>query len=140
MNKNKKFDSLASFVSFTREHMGISQVGLAKKANLSEKEIEAIEGGIDLFLSSTVRQKLAKALKVNPSDIKIYEKSLNLKNDFDENSLEIIKERILQGDDELFCPVCSSKLNVRIAKMFDLEDNLVFVPKANCTKCPFQLK
>lgn len=140
MNKNKKFDSLASFVSFTREHMGISQVGLAKKANLSEKEIEAIEGGIDLFLSSTVRQKLAKALKVNPSDIKIYEKSFNLKNDFDETSLEILKERILQGDDELFCPVCSSKLNVRIAKMFDLEDNLVFVPKANCTKCPFQLK
>ena len=28
----------------------------------------------------------------------------------------------------------------RIAKMYDLEDNLILTPKAHCIKCPFQIK
>ena len=37
------------------------------------------------------------------------------------------------------CPICGSKLITRIAKLYDLEDNLILHPKARCSKCPFQL-
>ena len=72
--KHTVYDSLAQFVSTEREKLGLSQSGLAKKCNLTLAEIGSIESGIEVFLSTTVRQKLAKGLKVALHDIKRYEK------------------------------------------------------------------
>ena len=133
--------SLAQFVSDLRENIGLSQTGLAKKSSLPVNVIEDIESGKELFLSSTYRQKLAKGLKLNPSEIKVYEKSVPLVFEVDQDCLSQIKEKILDGDTEgLICPICSSPLSTRIARLYDLEDNLVLAPKANCIKCPFQVK
>ena len=133
--------ALAQFVSQTREKLGLSQTGLAKKSALSLKIIEDIESGQELFLASTIRQKLARGLKLNPADIKKYEKHPNLSLLPDNEASLYIKTRILAYDiADLECPVCGSKLITRIAKMYDLEDNLVLVPKARCTKCPYQIK
>ncbi len=132
--------SLAQFIFTTREKIGLSQTGLAKKSSLPIEVIDDIESGRELFLASTIRQKLAKGLKLNPSDIKPYEKFLESKFDKDEEVIKEIKTRILDGDVRgLKCPVCNSELVTRIAKLYDLEDNLVFHPKANCIKCPFQI-
>ena len=132
--------SLAQFVFNTREKIGLSQTGLAKKASLPIETIEDIESGKELFLASTVRQKLAKGLKLNPSEIKVYEKFIESKFDKDDDIIRAIKNRILDGDTkDLKCPVCSSPLVTRIAKLYDLEDNLMLHPKANCVKCPFQI-
>lgn len=132
--------SLSQFVYDTREKVGLSQSGLAKKANLPLSVIEDIESGKDLFLSSTHRQKLAKGLKLNPSEIKPYEKFLRSEFDKDDEYIISVKQRILDNDvDGLSCPICSSPLSARIARMYDLEDNLVLHPKAQCTKCPFQI-
>ena len=140
--KIKKSDmSLAQFVSETRENIGLSQSGLAKKSSLPLKTIEEIESGEELFLASTIRQKLARGLKLNPSDIKIHEKHPDLSLLPETEQISIIKQRILNHDvEDLKCPVCDSKLVTRIAKMYDLEDNLILVPKARCEKCPFQIK
>lgn len=139
MSEEKK--SLALFVSELREKMGLSQTGLAKKSALSLKTIEEIESGQELFLASTIRQKLANALKLKPSEIKQYEKSPNLSLMPDTESTLFIKNQILSNDvADLECPVCGSRLITRIAKMYDLEDNLILVPKARCTTCPFQIK
>lgn len=133
--------ALAQFVSQTREKLGLSQTGLAKKSALPLKIIEEIESGQELFLASTIRQKLARGLKMNPADIKKYEKHPNLSLLPDTDATLFIKNQILSNDiADLECPVCGSKLITRIAKMYDLEDNLVLVPKARCTKCPFQIK
>ena len=133
--------ALAQFVSETREKLGLSQTGLAKKSALPLKMIEDIESGQELFLASTIRQKLANGLKLKPADIKHYEKHPDLSLLPDNEITLFIKNRILAHDIEnLECPVCGSKLITRIAKMYDLEDNLVLVPKARCTKCPFQIK
>lgn len=138
----RKYDSLAQYVSSERERIGLSQSGLAKKCNLTLDEIMSIESGIETFLSTTVRQKLAKGLKASLSDIKRYEK----REDFtlgSLNDIEEIKEQILiNGENSkiaLHCPVCNEKLITRIAKMYDLEDNLVLHPKARCSKCPFTI-
>ena len=138
----KKYDSLAHFVSSEREKLGFSQSGLAKKCNLTLEQINSIESGIETFLSTTVRQKLAKGLKTSLDEIKIYEKreSFTLGSTSD---IEDLKEQILTNGENskvaLYCPVCGSKLISRIAKMYDLEDNLVLHPKARCSKCPFQI-
>ena len=136
----RKYDNLAQMVSSVREKLGLSQGGLAKKCNLSVEEIENIESGQELFLPPTIRQKLAKGLKLNLLEIKMYEKAPLEDFKLDFQTEVYMKQAILEGNvDNLRCPSCGSKLFTRVAKMYDLEDNLVLTPKAHCTKCPFQI-
>ena len=53
--------------------------------------------------------------------------------------IESLKQLILNGAGGLKCPKCGAPLDTRVAKMYDLEDNLVLHAKAHCTKCPFQI-
>ena len=130
--------TLAQFVQQKRDRLGLSPRGLAEKCNIELSLIEDIESGKELFLPVTIRQSLAKGLRCNPDEIKKLEK------DFSNNSvsleiIESLKELILNGAGGLKCPRCGGPLVTRIAKMYDLEDNLVLHPKAHCTKCTFQI-
>ena len=142
MNENKGAGeiSLAQFVSQRREHIGLSQRGLAQRCNLPVEEIETIESGAELFLSSTVRQKLAKGLRLSLNEIKGYEKNESFEIPAVPRTIEEIKEAILDSIEIIKCPNCGETLITRIAKMYDLEDNLMLHPKAHCSKCPFQIK
>ncbi len=130
--------TLAQFVQQKRDKLGLSPRGLAMTCNLDLELIEDIESGKELFLPVTIRQSLAKGLRCNPEEIKKLEKDFSNKS----VSLEIIeslKELILNGAGGLKCPQCGAPLVTRIARMYDLEDNLVLHPKAHCTKCTFQI-
>lgn len=131
--------TLAQFVQQKREKLGMSANGLAKKCHLSIDLIEKIEAGEELFLPTTVRQSLAKGLKCSLEEIKELEKDFETKFASDE-FISLLKERILNGDENLVCPKCGSLLITRIAQMYDLEDNLMLHPKARCSKCVFQIK
>ena len=139
----KKQDiSLGQFVAQKREQMGLSQEELAFKSSLTLDQVQAIEQGLELFLASTIRQKLAKGLKIDNKEIKQYE----VKTDFvlaKNSQMDSIREMILLNSQnpnfEINCPLCGEKLVTRIAKLYDLEDNLILRPKARCSKCPFQL-
>ena len=139
----KKHDiSLGQFVAQKREQMGLSQEELAFKSSLTLEQVQAIEQGLELFLASTIRQKLAKGLKIDNKEIKQYE----IKTDFSiakNSQMDSIREMILLNSQnpifEINCPLCGEKLVTRIAKLYDLEDNLILRPKARCSKCPFQL-
>lgn len=131
--------SLAQFVQTKREQLGLATSGLAKRCHLDLELLEGIESGQELFLPTTVRQNLAKGLKCNPSQIKELEKRFD--NEFvSEEIIESLKKRILEGEENLICPKCKSLLITRIAKLYDLEDNLMLHPKARCSKCVFQIK
>ena len=132
-------ETLASFVQKTRDDLGMSAKGLAKKSNIDLAVIEDIESGKDLFLSATVRQKLAKALRCSLDDLISLERGYQ---DIvvSDDVIMSIKQRILNHEKEIACPKCGEPLVVRIAKMYDLEDNLVLQPKAHCSKCVFQLR
>lgn len=133
--------SLAQFISQTRENLGLSQSGLANKANLPIEVIESIESSQELFLASTIRQKLAKALKLSLIDIKKYEKQLSSSDNDLNDKIESIRLSIIEGiTGDLQCPVCQNPLIARIEEMYDLEDKLIKHPKARCSKCPFQIK
>ena len=131
--------SLAQFVQEKRENLGLSTGGLAKRCHLELDLLEKIESGQELFLPTTIRQNLAKGLKCSLEEIKKLEK--NFENKFsDEETINSLKEQILQGEKDLLCPKCSSLLITRIVEMYDLEDNLMLHPKARCSKCVFQIK
>ena len=131
--------SLAQFVIEKREKLGLSTSGLAKKCNLNPEVVQQIENGEELFLATTIRQNLAKGLRCSLEEIKAHEKIFENKI-VDNLTIENLKEQILQHTKDLKCPLCGSPLKTRIAKMYDLEDNLMLHPKAVCTKCVFQIK
>ncbi len=134
--------SLAQFVIQRREKLNLTQNELAQNCGLELKQIEAIEQGYEPFLSTTVRQKLAKGLKVENKELKHLEQHIDI-NIVKKSKMDEIREQILLNstnpDFEIRCPVCNEKLITRIARLYDLEDNLVLRPKARCPKCPFQL-
>lgn len=130
--------TLAQFIQKKRDDLGMSTKGLAMRANLDLNVVEDIEAGKDLFLSVTVRQSLAKALKCLPEEIKALEKDFNPATTSEE-IIESLKELILNGAVGLKCPVCGATLVTKIERMYDLEDNLVLHPKAHCSKCVFQI-
>ena len=134
--------SLAEFIRETREKAGFSVHGLSKKSGLTVEQIEDIESGKDLFLPATIRQKLAKGLKINPSDIKEYERILLVSYDsVTEKYINSVKKAILEGETEnLRCPICSAKLITKVVRLLDLENNLTLPPTAQCSKCSFQIK
>ena len=137
-----EFQSLSEFVRDTREKAGLSALGLAKKSGLTLEQVEDIEAGKDLFLPATIRQKLAKGLKLNPSDIKKYERIMLVSYDsVTDRFIEDTKSSILQGMTEnLKCPICGSKLVTKVVKLIDLENKIALHPKAQCSKCSFQIK
>ena len=132
-------ETLSTFINTRREKLGMSSLGLSKKSGIDISIIEDIESGKELFLPVTIRQKLANALKCQPSDIQKYEKNINTKIISDE-IIDEIKQKILAREKEIHCPMCGNILVTRIAKMYDLEDNLMLHPKAHCSKCVFQIK
>lgn len=131
--------SLAQFVQQKREKLGLSASGLAKKCHLDLILIEQIEAGQELFLPTTVRQSLAKGLKCSLDEIKALEKDFETRF-VSEDTIDDLKQQILNGENDLHCPKCGASLITRVAKMYDLEDNLMLHPKARCSKCVFQIK
>ena len=131
--------SLAEFIQQKREKAGLSISGLANKANIKLEILEDIESGKELFLSVTQRQQIARVLKISPKELKEYERSFEFQ-EIPEEVIEEIKNKILSHKTDLHCPMCGEPLITRIAKMYDLDDNLVLQPKAHCVKCVFQIK
>ena len=134
--------SLAQFIVQRREKLNLTAQALSEIAGLDISELEAIEKGYEVFLPTTIRQKLALALKVDNKEIKKYERKIENKLASSE-TMDYIREQILMNsenpDFEIKCPLCGEKLITRIAKLYDLKDNLILRPKARCSKCPFQL-
>ena len=130
--------TLARFIQIKREELGLTQKGLAITANVPLEIIEEVESGKELFLAVSIRQNLAEALKCEPHEIKKFEKDI-ASDIVSPEIIESLKQLILNGAGGLKCPRCGALLDTRIAKMYDLEDNLILHPKAHCTKCPFQI-
>lgn len=130
--------TLAQFIQQKRKEADLTTKGLAYLANLPLETIEDIESGKDLFLSVTVRQSLAKILRCEPDEIKKYEKDFSSYN-VSQEIIDSLKELILNGAGGLKCPKCGAPLITRIAKLYDLEDNLMLHPKAHCSKCSFHI-
>lgn len=131
--------SLAEFIQTRREKAGYSIYGLSDRSGIPVEVIEDIESGKELFLSVTQRQRLARVLKCSINEIKKYEVDYEFEM-VPADSISELRERILKRETNLKCPLCGEPLITRIARMYDIEDNLILSPKAHCVKCVFQIK
>ena len=142
MQNKKENISLAQFITQKREKLGLTQAQLADNSGIELEQIISIEQGYETFLPTTIRQKLAHGLKIENKEIRHHEKRTDF-NLAGKNKMDEIRELILLNSTnpnfEISCPVCGEKLITRVAKLYDLEDNLILRPKARCSKCPFQL-
>jgi len=138
----KNNETLAQLISSARENKGLSQKGLALRAYVDLSIIEGIESGQELFLATSIRQKIAKALNLDSKIIISLEKQVKFSNEeISIDHIEELKLRILEGNlTGNRCPVCKSELICRVITMHDLEDNPVKYPKAGCSRCPFQIR
>lgn len=140
-NPPQQTTSLAQRIQYAREAQGLSQSRLAELTNLPLSQIQDIEAGIDLFLSPSVRQKLARVLKIKPGSIKALEKPiLPQQPPLSLEARDRYIEEILHHPHEVYhCPACGAPLTVRLFHRKDLEENPLVEVKAHCTRCLFKL-
>ncbi len=136
--------TLASRVSFIRNTRRIHIADLSLRAKVSIELLEDIEAGIETWLSTSVRQRIARVLKVDPIILEEVElKNTNVENFPKDPPLELterIQEEILSGVKDIKCPVCGKPLRVWIQEGLDLNGNQAKSAKAHCTECVYQLK
>ena len=136
--------TLASRISFLRNARRIHIAELSLQAKVSVKLLEDIESGIETWLPTSVRQRIARVLKVDPNILEEVEvKKINTESFPKEPPLELterIQEEILSGVKNIKCPACSSLLKTWIQEGFDLNGSPMKSAKAHCTVCVFQLR
>ena len=132
-------ESLAEFIQKKKKKAGLSIQGLAMRTSIKLEYLEDIESGKELFLSVTQRQQLARVLKCSIKELKEHEREYKF-DVISDDTIDSLKRKILNRETNLRCPLCGEPLVTRIARMYDLEDNLVLEPKAHCVKCVFQIK
>lgn len=130
--------TLAQLIKTTRESLSLSTQDLCEKIQMPVETIEEIEAGIQLFLSPSQRQKLARGLKLLPQQIKNLEKEFPNLNDA-QDKIFILEVQVKRNPHQNYqCPKCGSGLNLRQFDRKDIDDNDIVVYKLNCQKCPFQ--
>lgn len=136
--------TLGSRVLFLRNARRLHIAELSHQARISIKMLEDIEAGIETWLPTSVRQRIARVLKVDPNILE----EVEIKKLFSEEQMkypsyevtERIQEQILSGNSNISCPVCKNPLRVWIQEGFDLNNELIKSAKAHCTVCVFQLR
>lgn len=136
--------TLAGRVNQLREFRNMTVKDLAKATRMTAQRIEDIESGFETWLSTTDRQILAKALRVEPMIIKEVEwrppEEVPELAEVPRETIEELADNILHGERNLDCPRCKSPMTCYVQEAIDLEENKIFLPMASCTKCPFVLK
>ena len=136
--------TLASRMSFLRNARRIHIRELSHEARVSIELLEDIESGIETWLPTSIRQRIARVLKVDPNILEEVEVKNEMKEELSKEPplelIERIQEDILYGVKNIPCPICQSPLRVWVQEGFDLNRNSIKTPKAHCTVCVFLLK
>lgn len=134
--------TLASRVYYLRNARQIHIAELSSQARVPLQLVEDIEAGIETWLPVSIRQRIARVLKVDPKILEEVEVK-KIKQEDKHIPLELIERiqnDILSGAKNLKCPSCQSPLKTWIQDAFDLNDLPIKIPKAHCTVCLFQLR
>ncbi len=136
--------TLASRISFLRNRRRIHIAELSLQAKVPLKLLEDIEAGIETWLPTAIRQRIAIVLKVDPKileEVEVkYSKAEELYRNPPSELTERICEEILEGTSDIKCPLCNSEMKTWIQDGFDLNGYPIKTPKGYCKSCVFQLK
>ncbi|MBS1993181.1 MAG: helix-turn-helix domain-containing protein [Cyanobacteria bacterium SZAS LIN-3] len=137
-------DTLARRLTIIREWRGMTVKALARDSHFSVARLQDIETGMETWLSSSDRQLLALALKIDASLLQDVEARPRLEPSDDQPRYEAmladLRDSILSGVRELECPQCGDTLRCRVQEGLDIDGQPVYLAKAFCQRCPFVLK
>ena len=135
--------TLASRVNHIRNIRRLHIAEVSHQAKVPIELLEDVEAGIETWLPTTIRQRIARVLKVDPiilEEVEVKQEIQGVSKEPPQELIERIQEDIISGVVDLKCPVCNSPLKVWIQEGFDLVDKPIKTPKAHCSVCVFQLK
>ena len=136
--------TLASRVSFLRNARRIHIAELSLQAKVPIKLLEDIEAGIETWLPVSVRQRISIVLKVDPKILETVEvkniKAEDLYRNPPGELIERLCEEILNGVNDMKCPLCNSEMKVWIQDGLDLNGVPIKTPKGYCKSCVFQVR
>ena len=138
--------TLARRLVQVREIRNMTVLDVAELANFPIKRVEDLEAGLETWLSSTDRQRLSKALSIEPALLKEVEQRhsavapLPVSHMLDAETAENLARDILDGVENLKCPDCGSPLRTNVIDGFDMDGHPTQFAKAFCTKCPYVLR
>lgn len=135
--------TLARRVAQLREMRNLTRLDLAERSYFPLERLEDIEAGIETWLSASDRQKLARALVVDPITLQEVEVRRALDKEDTVQYAAILREisdSVLTGARELTCPQCGNTLRCRVQEGLDIDGQPIYFAKAYCLKCPFTLK
>lgn len=138
--------TLARRIAQVREFRNMTVRDLATTSNFSVKRIEDLEAGLETWLSSADRQRLAKALTLEPRVLQEVEQRypdiapLPESHLLDAKTAERLAQDILDGVENLKCPDCGSPLRTNVIDGFDMDGYPTQFPKGFCSKCPYVLR
>ncbi|MCA9788379.1 MAG: helix-turn-helix transcriptional regulator, partial [Cyanobacteria bacterium HKST-UBA05] len=128
--------TLAQRVQVLRQRKHLTQLGLAEKANLSLAAIRDIESGLDLFLATAVRLKLARALGINPGVLKVVERPVDdAGGDDAARHLPLLIQVLDDPEAGYTCPDCSERLVIRCFAREDMNETPMTEVKIHCSQC-----
>ena len=137
--------TLAQRVQQLRAMYNMTVLDLAKATRFPVERIEAIESGVEIWLSVTDRAILARALRQVPAVLREVESSPEelwpgRKGANREQEIDELAERILAGETKLPCPDCGEALKTTVEQAYDFEGNPEQYAHAYCSVCPFALR
>ena len=135
--------TLASRVSYLRNERQLHIAELSLQARVSIELLEDIESGIETWLPTSVRQRIARVLKIDPIVLEEVERKKYAgaeKENLPPELLERIQDEILNGATEINCPVCGKQMKTWIQEGFDFNGEQVKSAKGHCMTCVFQLR
>ena len=135
--------TLASRVSFLRNKRCLHIAELSHQARVPLELLEDIEAGIDRWLPTSIRQRIARVLKVDPNileEVEIKDSNLNFETVISQKSIKKIQDEILFSMKEIKCPLCNSLMRTWIQEGFDLNGVPIKSAKGHCKICVFQLR
>lgn len=138
--------TLARRLVQVREIRNMTVVDVAAMANFPTKRVEDLEAGLETWLSSADRQKLCRALSIDPIMLKEVEQRpsevapLPVSHMLDAATAEKLARDVLDGVENLKCPDCGAPLKTNVIDGFDMDGHPTQFPKAFCSKCPYVLR
>lgn len=138
--------TLARRIAQVREFRNMTVLDLANQSNFGVKRVEELESGLETWLSDTDRQRLAKALSIEPQllkdvEVRAVETSLVPQTHMlNAVTAQRLAQDILDGVEDLKCPDCGSPLKTNVIDGFDIEGHPQQFAKAFCIKCPYVLR
>ena len=135
-------ESLSGRLQALREHADLTQRQLAQKAHVTLQVIEDIEGGLDVFLAPSMRQKLARALKIPPKWLQVVEKDpedVDRRPKANPSAVAQLLDYVAHHPTEVvYCPLCQSELVVQWFERLDVDDTPLIELKLHCSRCLFR--